>query len=119
LGRSAIRELDSLAMIMIDQSKRLSEPLRWGRRERTAIAAVLTCLALALVALGAYALTSGAPARSDCVELTFASTLGGARVHACGGRARTICESPGAFRSSADELRQACRKAGLPFGAHG
>src|ERR1700677_2992507 len=68
-------------MIMMDQSKRLSEPLRWGRREKTAVAAVLACVALIAIGLGAYALTSGAPARKDCISLTFASTLGGATVH--------------------------------------
>ena len=103
-------------MIMVDQSKRLSEPLRWGRRERTAVAAVLVCALLAALGLGAYALTSGAPARADCVDITFASTLGAAQVHACGGRARKVCAAPGAFRSSAQELREACRKAGFPYG---
>ncbi len=73
-------------MIMIDQSKRLSEPLRWGRRERTVVAVVLACVALAVIGLGAYALTSGAPARRDCIEVTFASTLGGAH-RACVRRA--------------------------------
>ncbi len=103
-------------MIMVDQSKRLSEPLRWGRRERMAVAAVLTCVLLAAIGLGAYALTSGAPARAGCIEVTFASTLGGARVHQCGVRARSTCASPGAFKSSADVLREACQKAGYPFG---
>jgi hypothetical protein len=103
-------------MIMMDQSKRLSEPLRWGRRERTVVAALLACVALAAVGLGAYALSSGAHARRDCISLTFASTLGGATVHACGGQARNICASPGAFRGVAAELRVACRRAGFPFG---
>jgi hypothetical protein len=102
-------------MIMQDQSKRLSEPLRWGRRERTAVAALLACLALATIGLGAYALSSGAPARKDCVEVTFASTLGGATEHACGARARAVCATPGAFKSVAAELRESCRRAGFPF----
>jgi hypothetical protein len=102
-------------MIMQDQSKRLSEPLRWGRRERTIVAALLACVALAAIGLGAFALTSGAPARKDCIEVTFASTLGGAIEHACGGRARTVCASPGPFRSVAAELRASCRRAGFPF----
>ena len=101
---------------MIDQSKRLSEPLRWGKRERTVVAALLACLLIAVIGLGAFALTSGAPARKDCVEVTFASTLGGATEHACGARARGLCASPGAFRSSADELRASCRRAGFPVG---
>jgi hypothetical protein len=102
-------------MIMMDQSKRLSEPLRWGRRERTVVAAVLTCVALAVIGLGAFALTSGAPARRDCIEVTFASTLGGATEHACGAQARAVCASPKAFRSVATERRAACVRAGFPF----
>jgi hypothetical protein len=101
-------------MIMIGQSKRLSEPLRWGRREKTAVAVVIACLLLAAAGLGAYGLTSGSPARSDCIEVTFASTLGGATVHACGARARHVCAS-GAYRGIEPELRAACRRAGFPF----
>jgi hypothetical protein len=101
---------------MIDQSKRLSEPLRWGRRERTAVAALLACVVLAVIGLGAYALTSGAPPRRDCIEVTFASTLGGATEHACGARARMVCASPSAFKGVAAELRVACRRAGFPYG---
>jgi hypothetical protein len=102
-------------MIMQDQSRRLSQPLHWGRRERAVVVALLVCVALAAVGLGAYALTSGAPARRDCIEVTFASTLGGATVHACGAQARTVCATPGAFRSVAEELRAACVRAGFPF----
>ncbi len=103
-------------MIMIDQSKRLSEPLRWGKRERAAIAALLACVAIAAIGLGAFALTSGAPARHDCIEVTFASTLGGATQHACGAKARNMCASPGGFKGVQDQLRAACRRAGFPFG---
>jgi hypothetical protein len=103
-------------MIMIDQSKRLSGPLRWGRREKTAVAALLACLALALLGLGAYALTSGAPARADCIQITFPSTLGGAELHACGARAKYTCAHPGAYRGSAQALRESCHKAGFVFG---
>lgn len=101
-------------MIMQEQSRRLSEPLRWGRREKTAVAVVLSCVVLALVGLGAYALTSGAPARRDCVTVTFASTLGGAELHGCGSHAKRICAS-GSFHSIEQELRVACQRAGFPF----
>jgi ABC-type Fe3+-siderophore transport system permease subunit len=103
-------------MIMIDQSRRLSEPLRWGRRERAAIAAVLACVVLAVVGLVAYQLTRPSSARADCINVTFASTLGAAQVHACGERARTICASPGSYADIASSLRAACRRAGFPFG---
>jgi hypothetical protein len=106
-------------MIMFEQSRRLSEPLRWGRREKTAVAVLLSCLALALVGLGAFALTSGSPARGDCVDVTFASTLGGARLHECGQRARTICASPSGLGGIVAQMRAACRKAGFQFGGAG
>ena len=100
---------------MFDQSRRLSQPLRWGRRERLTVGILLGVVVLALVGLGVYALTTGAPPRKDCIEVTFASTLGGAVVHECGARARGICASPGAFRGVERELMQACRRAGFPF----
>jgi hypothetical protein len=106
-------------MIMFDQSRRLSEPLRWGRREKTAVAAVVACLALAVIALGLHALTSVSSEHANCIDVTFASTVGGASLHACGGRARAVCASPGAYRSIADSLRIACRHAGYPFGGQG
>ena len=99
---------------MFEQSRRLSEPLRWGRREKTIIAAVLSCVVLALVGLGAYALTSGSSARADCITVTFASTLGGADLHACGARAGRICGS-GGFRGIQAELNVACRHAGFTY----
>jgi hypothetical protein len=101
-------------MIMFEQSRRLSQPLRWGRREKTAIAALATCLLLALIGLGVYALTSGSPSRSDCVTVTFASTLGGADLHACGSQARRVCAS-GDFRGIQHELSAACRHAGFAY----
>jgi hypothetical protein len=103
-------------MIMIGQSRRLREPLRWGRRERLVVAAVLAATVAALAGLGIYALTSGAPARRDCIGVTFASSVGGAELHGCGERARKICAS-GDFPGIAQELRVACARAGFPFRA--
>jgi hypothetical protein len=105
-------------MIMIDQSKRLSEPLRWTRAGRAAVIAVAACAVLIAAGLGAYAVTSGAPARADCISVSFASTLGGARLQACGQRARVICAAGGEYKSIADSLRTACRRAGFPFVEH-
>ncbi len=102
-------------MIMQDQSRRLSQPLRWGRREKTIVAVLLSCVALAAIGLSVFALTGGAPRRKDCIEVTFASTLGGAELHGCGARAREICASGGDFHSIRSELRAACERAGYPF----
>jgi hypothetical protein len=104
-------------MIMFEQSRRLSEPLRWGKREKTVVAVVLGCVVVALVALGAFALTSGAPARKDCIGLTFASTLGGAYVHECGTQARRLCASPAPSHEIAAQLAEDCRRLGFPVGA--
>src|SRR5437763_17130062 len=101
-------------MIMVDRSRRLAEPLHWGRREKLAVGALLACVALALAGLGGYALTSGSPARRDCVDVTFASTLGGASVHACGGHARRLC-ALGGYPGIEADLRLACARARFPF----
>ncbi len=101
-------------MIMIGQSRRLSQPLRWGRRERLAVVALLAVAVAALAGLGVYALTSGSRARADCINVTFASTLGGAQLQGCGERARRICAS-GAFPHIAEDLHAACTRAGFAF----
>jgi hypothetical protein len=100
-------------MIMEARAKRLSTPLNWGRREKTAVAALLATVLLAAIALGAYALTSGAPARRDCVDVVFPSTLGGADLKGCGGRARTICAT--GSNSLREKLIEACNRAGFPY----
>jgi hypothetical protein len=102
-------------MIMIDQAKRLSEPLRLGRRERILLAALGACAVLALAGLLAYGLSGGTPAGKDCVAVNFASTLGGAELKGCGAQARRICEEGHDFRSIQPELRAACRRAGFAF----
>ncbi len=71
---------------------------------------------LALAGLGAFALTSGSPARADCVDVTFASTLGGADSMVAASQARDASAPRRAYRSIAPELRAACRRAGFPFG---
>jgi hypothetical protein len=103
-------------MIMQEQQRRLSQPLRWGRREKTIAAVLLSSLALVLVGLVAFGATSGSPSRAGCIEVTFASTLGAAEVHGCGAKAREVCAFPGSFHGTArQELAQACRRAGYPF----
>src|SRR5579859_747042 len=99
---------------MQDHSRRLSEPLSWGRREKRVVAAVGSAALAGVVALLVFALTTGAPPRRDCVDVTFASTLGGAELKGCGEQARRICQAGGAHAIEG-ELREACQRAGLPF----
>ncbi len=103
-------------MVMQEQSRRLSQPLRWGRREKTLVAVLAVVAALAVAGIVAYGLTSSSPARADCIDVNFASTLGGAELKGCGAQARRICASGHEFRSIQPELRAACRRAGFAFG---
>ena len=101
---------------MFEQSRRLSEPLRWGRREKTVVAVLVACVVVGLGALGGFALSGGGSAgRKGCITVTFASTLGGARLHACGAEARSICAEPASYRAIGPDLGVACRHAGYPF----
>ncbi len=100
---------------MQDQARRLREPLRWGRREKTLVAALAALVAAAAIALAVYGASSGAPARADCIDVTFPSTLGAGFIKACGAKARTICAS-GAYRGTlGGEVRVACTRAGFAF----
>jgi hypothetical protein len=102
-------------MIMEAREKRLSTPLSWGRREKTAVGAVLAVVLVCVLALGIYAATSGAPARKDCVEAFAPSTLGAVRIHGCGAKARQICASAGSYRGISDVLGRSCQHAGIPY----
>ena len=104
-------------MIMIDRSRRLSEPLRWGRREKLAVWAVAACILLGAGGLAIATLVGGSHSRRDCIDVTFASTLGASRLHACGDQARRICASPGQYRQIAQDLRVACGRAGFRAGS--
>ncbi|HWG09122.1 MAG TPA: hypothetical protein VN672_08950 [Solirubrobacteraceae bacterium] len=101
-------------MIMEARAKRLSTPLQWGRREKIAVGSLLAVVVAALIALGAYALTSGSPGRTDCVEAFAPSTLGAVRIHGCGGQARQLCATATRQRGIADTLSASCRRAGFP-----
>jgi hypothetical protein len=103
---------------MIDQNKRLSEPLRWTRAGRIAVVAAGALLLAALATVAVIASTSGSGRRAGCIEVTFASTLGAAVIHPCGARARALCANPADNPAAAAHgaLREACRQARLPYG---
>jgi hypothetical protein len=103
---------------MIDQSKRLAQPLRWTHAGRWAVIATAASLLAAVAVVAAIALGGGSSSRRGCIEVTYASTLGGATMHACGSRARDICAAPAENPAAAagGVLRDACRRARLPYG---
>jgi len=81
-------------------------------------------LAAALVAVavgvGGWQLATGSgTSRSGgrCVDVTIASSTGGATIRACGQQARSLCAGQAkASGSLAEEIRAACRRAGYPAG---
>lgn len=105
-------------MVMVGQHKRLSEPLRWTRGSKIALASALACALAAIVAVIIVASANAPKHRAGCIEVTFASTLGAAFAHACGAKARQMCAEPSQNPGLAahDVLEQACSKAGLPYG---
>jgi len=91
-----------------------SQPVR-GAKRRLVVAAIGVALFFAGVATWT-AISPGAygQSRAGCVTVTIPSSTGGALLHQCGTRARTMCR--GAFLSR-DRLslliRRPCREAGL------
>jgi hypothetical protein len=108
-------------MVMQEQSKRLSEPLRWTRAGRIGVIAAGAVLLAALATVAVIVATSGSSRRAGCMEVTFASTLGAAVIHPCGAKARALCANPAEDPAAAANgaLREACRQAGLPYGRPG
>jgi hypothetical protein len=100
-------------MIMIDHSKRLARPVRWTRAGKL-LAAGCSLLLVVAVTLG-IVLSSPAPGHGPgCINVTFASTLGGADFNACGSQARRICLAPQSYPHLASALRAECRRVGYP-----
>ena len=108
---------------MFEQSRRLSEPLRWGRREKTAVAAALQLpRARARSALGAYALVERlararrlhrrdvrehARRRPSCTPAAQARQAH-LRARSCGSSAAAAaCDAPASPPSRAASLRAA------------
>jgi hypothetical protein len=82
-------------------------------RERRVLLVAGGLIALATVVVLVVALTSSGPApRAGCIDVTAASTTGGATFRACGADAQRRCA---AVRPGGDGgLARACRRAGLP-----
>ncbi len=94
------------------QAQRLGAPL--GRRDRRALALVGLLSALAILAGAVYAATRpGSPAGERCFTATYAASVGGATVHACGAAAVHYCR----VDAVEPEVAAACRKAGFTVAA--
>jgi hypothetical protein len=99
---------------MMDQHQRLSQPVRWTRAGRIAVAALLASAAALAIGLGVYAVAGGFTHKlgRGCISVTFASTTGAAQLEACGARARTVCADRAMAQQVGPELLAACRRAG-------
>jgi len=88
-----------------------------SRRGKWVVGLVSAFVLAVFAGLGVWsAVGQGAYDRSGngCINVTVVSSTGGAVLHACGGKARSLCQR--AFRQSgpaARPTRQQCRVAGL------
>jgi hypothetical protein len=96
------------------------QPRYRSRREQIAVRG-MTLIALALIGLVAYSLTSHqARSGNGCIDFNYSTMIGGAETHTCGAPARRMCATPpsragidGDFQPA---LYAACRKAGFATG---
>ncbi len=102
-------------MIMENRSKRLSEPLRWGRREKTVVAVLRQLRADRVDWARRLCPDKRLEEPKDCVDITFASTLGAAHDARLWRARQDLCAAPQASKEIAQPLKQACRRAGYPF----
>src|ERR1700676_4314188 len=94
-------------MIMFEQSRRLSQPLRWGRREKTAVAVVVSCVLLALLGHGAYALTRARP-------LAPTASISSSRARSAAHGFMPAVRRPGTFAPRPARIEGSARNFGPP-----
>ena len=91
-------------------SERLATPL--SRRERLLLALLGALLAATLAGVAIYAATEGSSSpRPGCISVSFAASVGGNTVNACGAKAREICRKQSSGNA---RVAEACRRGGIP-----
>jgi hypothetical protein len=97
------------------EAQRLRSPDRRGRLLARAFGGVMATIILVLVVIS---LThSGHRSGHGCIALSLAYATGGTQTYQCGAAARTMCatgDHEGLRGVAAQDLRRACRQAGLP-----
>jgi hypothetical protein len=81
---------------------------RLTRRDRLAAWIAAGALAVLVLVL-ALSVHGAAPPARGCVDVTIASTTGGATIHDCGAGAKRLCSRPDARAA----VGNPCRRAGL------
>jgi hypothetical protein len=82
---------------------RQQSPLRPSARRAVALSLALICAGVLALLIAGHGSTAPAP---GCLDVTIASTTGGAAIHACGERARRLC----AADDAPSQIRTACRR---------
>jgi len=88
-----------------------ADPAQRSRRERRGFAALVGVLVAVVVAVVVIMAVGGsADPPTGCLDVTIASTTGGARISACGADARRVCaRDPAAIVPLNPSLRARCR----------
>ena len=94
---------------------------RLGGRDRRILGGVVGAAVVALIVIVIVGVTgSGGTTQRNCVNITFASSLGAQQISGCGGEARSLCAGvgrPGGYAGTIGRLlAQDCRKHGIPVG---
>jgi hypothetical protein len=87
-----------------------------SRREKRLAAWLGAILAVACVATVLVIVLAGGSShpKQGCIDVTIASTTGGARYHACGEKAAATCRAAaGRTDAGSSTTREACRRAGI------
>jgi hypothetical protein len=94
--------------------ERINTPVRkLSRRETRILAAVSAALVCAVLLIGFAALRADStPAGPGCIDMTLATSTGGAQIHACGPDAVRLCRAAARERSVGAQVRERCRSAG-------
>ncbi len=105
-------------MVMVGHSKRLAQPLT--PRQKRGMAISLVVVLLAVLGATVYAVVnqnsgSFGASHDGCVNLTVASSLGGALIHQCVSAARTFCRHAQTHTDTLSlQARPQCVLAGFP-----
>jgi hypothetical protein len=94
-----------------------------SRRGKWVIGVIGVCVLVIFAGIGVWSgLHQGSydQSRNGCINLSVVSSTGGAVIHACGGKARTICRDAYAHTDSQSrQTRAQCKLAGLGSGQTG
>ncbi len=98
----------------------IASPRRLARRERLFVGGAALAVVILAVAVVVSFASGGTKVGKGCIDVTFASSLGGQPVTGCGAKARAICSAvgtPGGYTGNPGRvIAERCRALHLAVG---